>query len=227
MKDIAIIGAGGFGREVQWLIERINADQINKGKEETWNIIGYIDDGVALGTNINGHKVLGGVDFLIERSEPLAVICAIGASKTRYKVVEKIRNNSYLTFPNIIDPSVYLSDLIQWGVGNIVCAGCILTVNISIGDFCIVNLDCTVGHDAELSSYVTAYPSVNISGSTCFGECVEIGTGVQILQGRSIGAGTIVGAGAVVVKDLPEECTAVGSPCKPIKFHDRSLVKMM
>ena len=29
---------------------------------------------------------------------------------------------------------------------------------------------------------------------------------------------TIVGAGAVVVKDLPERCTAVGTPAVPIKY---------
>lgn len=214
MKDIVIIGAGGFGREVQWLIERINAE-----KEKEWNVLGYIDDGVAPGTQINGHCVLGGVDYLINRTEPLAVTCAIGASGTRKKVIEKVIGNSALWFPNLMDPSVLLSDRIQWGKGNIVCAGTILTVNIQIRDFCIINLDCTVGHDAELSSYVTVYPSVNISGATYFGECVELGTGTQIIQGKSVGSRTIVGAGAVVVKDLPENCTAVGSPCRPIKYH--------
>ena len=49
------------------------------------------------------------------------------------------------------------------GKGNIVCAGNILTVDITLGDFNIINLDCTVGHDAVLHSYVTVYPSVNIS----------------------------------------------------------------
>ena len=38
MKDIVIIGAGGFGREVAWLIE-----DINKVNNE-WNIVGFVDD---------------------------------------------------------------------------------------------------------------------------------------------------------------------------------------
>jgi hypothetical protein len=33
MNDIVIIGAGGFGREVQWLIERINESWKNKTGE--------------------------------------------------------------------------------------------------------------------------------------------------------------------------------------------------
>jgi hypothetical protein len=224
MNDIVIIGAGGFGREVQWLIERINESWKNKTGEIFWNILGYIDDGIAAGTDINGYKVLGNCDFLVERAIPLAVTCAVGTSKTRRKIIEKIRRNKNLSFPNLIDPSAKMSEHIALGIGNIICADNILTVNIRIADFCIVNLDCTVGHDARLSSFVTLYPSVNVSGNTYFGECVELGTGTQIIQGKSVGAGTIVGAGAVVIHDLPDECTAVGSPCKPIKYHNFSAI---
>lgn len=222
MKDIVIIGAGGFGRELQWLIERINEKQNKENGGPVWNFIGYIDDGIKAGTEINGYAVLGGCDYLINQNIPLAVACAIEKSKTRKKVIDKIRCNHKLFFPNLIDPSVQLSDRIEFGAGNLICAGNILTVNIKIADFCIFNLDCTIGHDDVLSSFVTVYPSVNISGCVNVGECAELGTGVQIIQGKNIGRCTIVGAGAVVVKDIPDECTAVGAPCKPIKFHEAS-----
>lgn len=217
MKDIVIIGAGGFGREVQWLIERINEEN---PKANRWNIRGYIDDGKEVGTEINGYRVLGGIDYLKNTKTKLSVVCAIGASKTRKKVIKKISDYQNLEFPNLIDPSVIFSNYVQCGKGNIICAGSILTVNINIADFCIINLDCTLGHDDVLESYVTIYPSVNVSGCVCVGECSELGTGTQIIQGKNIGKGTIIGAGAVVVKDMPDECTAVGSPCKPIKFHN-------
>lgn len=51
MKKILIFGAGGFGREVQWLIERINR------MKPIWKIEGYLDDGIESGTEINGYKV--------------------------------------------------------------------------------------------------------------------------------------------------------------------------
>ena len=217
MKDIVIIGAGGFGREVQWLIERIND---SSRKDSRWNILGYIDDNVEAGTEINGYQVLGNVEYLLSTTTPLAATCAIGASKIREKIISKLRAQGNLFFPNLIDPSVLHSDLVQIGEGNIICAGTILTVNIQIADFCIVNLDCTIGHDDVLDSFVTIYPSVNVSGCVHVGKCAELGTGTQIIQGKNIGSGTIIGAGAVVVKDMPNECTAVGSPCKPIKFHN-------
>lgn len=214
MNKIVIIGGGGFGREVQWLIERINA------VESTWNIIGYIDDDVETGTIINGISVLGGIDYLFNSQEPIAATCAIGASATRRKVIEEVKRNPNITFPNLIDPSVLLSDTVQLGQGAIICAGNIITVNIEIDDFVIINLDCTIGHDAKLSSYVTIYPSVNVSGNVFIGEATELGTGAQIIQGKNILNDTIVGAGALVVKDLPAKCTAVGSPAKPIKFFE-------
>lgn len=215
MQDIVIIGAGGFGREVQWLIERIN----DNSEEKKWNIKGYIDDGLEKGTLVDGYEVIGNVDLLKTWTEPLAAACAIGNSKTRGRVMEKITDNKFLSFPNLIDPSVKKSQRIEMGCGNIICADCILTVDIIIQDFCIINLDCTIGHDARLNSFVTLYPSVNISGCVTVGKHTELGTGTNIIQGISIGTGVIIGAGSVVIKDCPDECTAVGSPCKPIKFH--------
>ena len=59
-----------------------------------------------------------------------------------------------------------------------------------------------------------------MSGCSTLEKEVEVGTGTQIIQGKKILKGTIVGAGAVVTKDLPENCTAVGAPAKPIKFRE-------
>lgn len=215
MKEIVIIGAGGFGREVQWLIERIN-----KVSHDEWSILGYIDDGIEFGTKVDGYEVIGGVELLIERKTPLAVACAIGSAETRKWVIDKIESNKYLSFPNLMDPSARISSRVTWGRGDIICAENIITVDITIGDFCIVNLNCTVGHDSSLESFVTLYPSVNVSGNVKIGECSEIGTGSQVIQGISIGKNSVIGAGSVVVKDVPGACTAVGCPCKPIKYRD-------
>lgn len=210
MKNLIIIGAGGFGREVAWLVERINA------QKPTWNLLGFIDDKLDVqGKEINGYKVLGTTSDVKTFNDSFFV-CAIGCSKTRKKVVEMI---SDAKFTSLIDPSVDMSDYVEIGEGTIICAHSILTVNISIGKHCIINLDCTIGHDAVLEDYVTLYPSVNVSGNTHYGECVELGTGTQVIQGKNIGKGTIVGASAAVIRDLPEECTAVGVPAKIKNFH--------
>lgn len=205
IRDIVIVGNGGFAKEIAWLIERIN--QV----EDTWNFLGFIDK------NNNAERVIGRDSFLLETKKEINVVIAIGDSHIRKKLYEEYRQNKNLKYPNIIDPSVIYSPLIQMGKGNIICAGTVLTVDIQMGDFNIVNLDCTIGHEAMIGNYVTVNPSVNVSGNVKVDDEVSIGTGTQIIQGLKIGGRTIVGAGAVVTSDLPEGCTAVGVPAKVIR----------
>lgn len=212
MKDIVIVGAGGFAREVQFLIERINH------VTPTYNIIGFIDEQLNTGNLINGIPVIGNNDFLIHYPKKLAVAIAIGTGSIRERLFHLLVGNSNLYFPNLIDPSVIYSEHITYGIGNIVCAGCILTVNIQIENFVILNLDCTVGHNAVIESFVTVSPSTNISGNVHIQSLCYLGTSSTIIQGIHIGCNSTIGAGAVVIKDIPENCTAVGTPAKPIKF---------
>lgn len=214
MNDLIIIGASGFGRETAWLVERINQNT------PKWNLLGFIDDNPERkGTRIGGYPVLGGCEITTQYPDAYYV-CAIGSAKIRKAVVERVNGIIDAKYAVLIDPSVLCSDRVTVGEGSIVCAGVIMTVDIEIGKHVILNLDCTVGHDAVINDYVTVYPSVNISGITTVGKCVEIGTGTQIIQGKTIGDESIIGAGAVIVKDIPAKCTAVGNPAKPIKWHD-------
>lgn len=213
MKDLIIFGASGFGREVAWAVERIN------NKIPTWNLLGFLDDDDKIqNVEINNYRVLGKIGD-VSKYPDAYYVCAVGASKTREKIVNNMKSiNPDIKFGTIIDPSVEMSELVTIGEGTIICAHTILTVNIEIGSHVIINLDCTIGHDAILKDFVTLYPSVNVSGITNIGYAVELGTGMQIIQGKKVGDYSIVGAGAVVVKDIPEKCTAVGSPAIPIKF---------
>ncbi len=208
MKDIVIIGAGGFGREVAWLIE-----DINKLSQE-WNILGFVDDDeTLLGKNVNKYKVIGNLEWL--KKQELYVVCAIGNPIVKKNVLENLRESKNI-YPILIHPSVICSDSVQIDEGAIICAGNIITVDIKIGKHVIINLDCTIGHDAVLGDYTTILPSSNISGNVITEECVSIGTGSAIIQGVTIGKNSIVGAGAVVIKNIPCNSTAVGVPAKPI-----------
>lgn len=215
MKNLIIIGASGFGREAMWVAERMNE------KSPEWNILGFLDDNAELkGQTVGGYPVLGGVDDAALHPDAY-YLCAIGASKVREKIISRV--DALLPdahYATLIDPTVQMSKRVRIGEGTIICAGNIITVDIEIGKHIIINLDCTVGHDAVLHDFVTLYPSVNVSGISEIGRCTELGTGAQIIQAKTVGEYTIVGAGAVVVKDIPAKCTAVGSPAKPIKFFE-------
>lgn len=214
MDNIAIFGAGGFGREVKTLI-----DAINKIKPQ-YNFLGFYDDAHPVGDIVNGFPVLGGINEINHITEHLSLVIAIGDPSTKKNIISKIENKN-INYPTLIHPSVLISDdFVKIGKGNIICAGTIMTCNIEIKDFIILNLMCTVGHDTLIENYSSFMPSVNISGEVHIQEGVYIGTGAKIINQLEIGQYTIVGAGAVVSKSLPEHCTAVGIPAKPIKFHN-------
>lgn len=207
-KDIYIIGAGGFAREVVWLIRRINE------VKNTWNIVGFIDaNPELLGTELDGYKIVGNDDYLNSKNGDYCV-CAVGSSTLRKKIISNLTN---VRFATLIDPNVQMSSSTKIGDGSIICAGSIITVDGNIGNHVIVNLDCTIGHDANLDDFVTLYPSVNVSGNVHLGECVEMGTGSKIIQGLNVSNNSIVGAGAVVVRNIEEPGTYVGVPAKRIK----------
>lgn len=215
MKDIAIFGVGGFGREVLALIKDINH------VEPQWNIVGFFDDGYEKGLVINGYPTLGGVEDLNKWETNIAIAISIGSPVIKKKILDNIHNPK-VSYPTLIHPSVWIGDkkYVEIGNGGIFCAGVMITTNIVIKGFVILNLQCTVGHDTVINDYAAFMPSVNISGEVSIGEGVYVGTGAKIINQLEIGDYTVVGAGAVVSKSLPAHCTAVGVPAKPIKYHE-------
>lgn len=216
LRDIAIIGAGGFGREVKTII-----DSINK-KRKTYNFLGFFDDGFKKGELINDSAVIGNINDLNKYRKTLDIVLGIGNPKIKQEVISRL-NSDFIDYPNLIHPGVIICDIntVQLGKGNVICAGCILTCDIKIEDFVTLNLSCTVGHDTYIKNFSSFMPAVNISGEVIIEKSVYVGTGASIINQLSIGSYTIVGAGAVVSKDLPSNCTAVGIPAKLIKFHNK------
>lgn len=210
MEDIVIAGAGGFARETRWLIERINS------KEKRWNFCGYID------RKTDKADVIGDDSFLLDRCERLSVAVAVGDPRLRMRLYEQYRKNALLQFPDLIDPSVKMSESVRTGMGNIICADCVLTVDIRIGDLNIINLGCTIGHDVRIGHFNTLDPGVNVSGNVHIGDLTDIGTGTKIIQGKTIGSRSVTGAGAVVIRDIPCDVLAVGVPAAVKKIFDDS-----
>lgn len=211
MKDIAIFGVGGFGREVLALIKDINK------VEPIWNIIGFFDDGYEKGIMVNGYPNLGKTEDLNNWGTPLSLAVSIGSPVIKKGILDNI-SNPLIDYPTLIHPSAWIGDkeFVEIGNGCIICAGVMITTNVKINDFVILNLQCTVGHDTVINNLAAFMPSVNISGEVNIGEGVYVGTGAKIINQLEIGDYTIVGAGAVVAKSLPAHCTAVGVPAKPI-----------
>ena len=213
MRKIAIIGAGGFGREVKNLIEHINKDK------KTFELVGFFEDNMKKGDDVNGLPVLGSVSSIKDINHELCLVLGIVEPKIKEKIIKNITNKN-ITFPNIIHPSVLIStDDTSLGKGNVICACNFISCNVELKNFISINLKCTVGHDTIINDFCSLMPSVDVSGEVVIEKTVYVGTGGKIINQLTIGENSIIGAGAVVVKTLPKNCTAVGIPAKQIKSH--------
>jgi sugar O-acyltransferase (sialic acid O-acetyltransferase NeuD family) len=212
MKKLVIFGTGGFAREVHQIVEDLNA------VAPSLDFLGFLDENPAQhGSMLHGYPVLGGIAWLADAREDVSVVVAIGNPSSKKKVVDQICNTTKAQFATLLHPKAWVGNRVAIGAGSIICAGALITTDITIGRWVIVNIGSTVGHDAILEDYVTIAPTVNVSGSVVVAEGVDLGTGSTVIQGKNIAEWSIVGAGAVVVRDVEANKTVVGSPAKEIK----------
>lgn len=214
MKDIAIYGAGGFGREIACLINLINKET------PRWNLIGFFDDDPNLkGTRNEYGEVLGGKDVLNNWEKPLDVVIAIGSPTVLRKVAEGIQN-PLVDFPNLIAPTALFldKDNVRMGKGNIICSSCLISCNVTIGDFNIFNGHVPVGHDTEIGNYNVVMPSVNISGGVKMGDENFLGVQSVVLQYVKIGNLVRLGANSVLIRNAKDNLLYMGNPAVKVKF---------
>ena len=214
MKDLVIFGGGGLGREVACLIKRINA------VTPQWNLIGFYDDGIPIGTRNEYGSILGNVGDLAAHKGPLAVAVAIGAPKTVKKIVDILSVNADLSFPNLISPDFNISDPdnYEMGYGNIIQRNCTISCNVKIGNFNILNTGIGLGHDAKVGDFNSFMPVVKISGEVVIGDCNFFGVGAIVLQQLTIGNGIKLGAGSVLMRKAKDDTLYMGNPAKKIEI---------
>lgn len=199
-KKIYIAGSGGLGKEMKAFLRRNDA----------YDFSGFFDD------HDTSSEVLGSIDDAnSERFKSGNFIIAVGNSQIRKAIRSRLKSDDS-AFPTLVHESAIIMDpsSITIGQGSVISAGSILTTDIEIGNYCFVNLNCTIGHDSTLESFVSIMPSVNIGGKVHVEEGAFLGTNATVLPGVRIGKDAIVGAGALVNQDVPSGATVKGVPAR-------------
>ncbi|MGH2632352.1 MAG: serine O-acetyltransferase [Tepidiformaceae bacterium] len=109
----------------------------------------------------------------------------------------------------MIMAAVSVGDQVEIGPGLLINHGhVVIDGTVVIGPLCSIAPFVTIGLD-------TGGPQANFAGPT-MGRFVFVGTGAKVLGAITIGNNARIGANAVVLHDVPDDCTAVGVPARII-----------
>ena len=208
LEGLVIVGSGGFGREVLQLVRDINS------AKPTFDLLGFLDDHPADEAMIErlGFRVLGTSAIVAELTA--SVVIAIAAPAARRRIDEQARAFG-LSAARLVHPWSSVGVSVTLDEGVIIGAGSRLTSSVVVGRHTHVNVNCSVGHDAVLESYVTVFPGVHVSGGCLVEEGATLGTGCILLPGVCVGRDAEVGAGAVVVRDVAPGAIVVAPVGRP------------
>lgn len=197
-----ILGTGGHARVVLDIVKRIMSP-----------IRVFDDDRAKIGSEYFGYRIEGQISDSISGSS----VIAIGNNKIRREISNRLLKTVWGT---LIHPNVIIAEDVYIGEGSVIMAGAILQPGVVIGRHCIINTGAIIDHDCVIEDFAHIAPNSSLAGGVCVGEGTLIGIGSSVFQNVRIGSWTTLGAGSVVIEDIPSNCTAVGVPARPIKFHD-------
>jgi sugar O-acyltransferase (sialic acid O-acetyltransferase NeuD family) len=215
MTQYAIVGAGGFGREVLPLVRSQLADELHRGSAE----IVFAVEGPVTQASINGTRVITLEEFCASTKEKYFNI-AIADSATRQRIAEVCCAAGGRPF-TIRAANAVILDEVEIGEGAIICPFVTITSNVKIGRLFHANIYSYIAHDCILGDYVTLAPRVSCNGRVTVEDHAYIGTGAVLREGSQsrpmiVGENAIVGMGAVVTRSVEKGVTVIGNPAKPL-----------
>lgn len=211
MKQLLIIGARGWGREVYDIAKAC----IDAGADFT--VKGFLDDKADA---LDGYKdyppIIGPVEtYEIEKDD--VFICALGDAHYKKQYADKILGKGGI-FISMIHPTAVIGTNAKIGKGCVVGAYANLSNDTRIGDFVTMSIRSGMGHDSSIGDYTHIGGNCCISGFVTIGENVTMHPGCVMVPHRKIGDNAIIGTGSVVLGNVKANTTVFGNPAKKIDF---------
>ena len=211
MKELLIIGARGFGREVY------NTALESVGYGDEFIVKGFLDDKSDALDGYEGYPpIIGSVeDYNIGKDD--VFICALGDVHFKKKYIDIILEKGG-EFINIIHKTAVIEKNTKIGVGCIFSRNVQISCDVKIGDYVTMNTMAVVGHDAIIGSYSHLNSMSFVGGYSELKEFVTMHTGSILLPHKKIGKNSVAGAGAFVYRNVKDDTTVIGNPAQVLKF---------
>jgi sugar O-acyltransferase (sialic acid O-acetyltransferase NeuD family) len=209
MKKLYIVGAGSVGLHVAANFVAYSTGQ--------YQLSGFFDDDISKhGKKYYGAEVLGSVNNVLKLKDA-AIVIGIAFPKIKKTLTEHLLVNQNIIYPSLVHPSAWLSPDVQPGRGTIIYPGTSINYGSQIGEFCVFNMNCALGHHTKVGNYSSFAPGVLTGGHTTIKECVDMGIGSATLQDVMIGNAAIVGGQSLIRENVASNTVVVGVPAKTIK----------
>lgn len=208
MTRVLIVGAGGFGREV---LEWLRSPTTPRGFE----VGGFLDDNPDA---LHGYERSVGVVGRISDYEPQPddlLVMGIGQVRAKLACAEKLLARG-ARFTSLVHSTAHVGSTVGLGVGCVICPYACITCDVQVGDFVILNVAASVGHNATIGDGCTLNGHCDINGGATLGRGVLVGSHACVLPGVRVGDFATIGAGSAVIKPVAERTTVVGVPAKRI-----------
>ncbi|MBH0042052.1 acetyltransferase [Pseudoalteromonas sp. SWXJZ10B] len=205
---LAIVGASGHGKVIADIAEQLGF------------IVNFYDDAYPSKTHIEHWPIHGTCADLIALNNistaPNDVVVAIGNNNIRQQKILLLQQNGF-NLITLIAPTAVISQYATIAQGSVVFAGAIINAFANIGIGCIVNTSAIIEHDCAIGDFTHICPNTALAGGVIIGSKSWVGIGSQIKQLIVIGENCMIGAGSTVIKNIPDNVTAFGSPAVPNK----------
>ena len=211
---LVILGAGGNALDVLDVIDSLN------DRSDGFEVVGFFDDGRAVGSEYLGFTVLGGLEAAVRGIDEKCMFASAIGSTAPVRFLDRILRRCEVPrarFATLVHAGASVSRRARLGSGVVVNFGASLAGNVAVDDFVFIGPGCIVGHDSTVGSYSALAAGAVLAGGVTVGTHCYVGSGALVRQQQTVGSGALIGMGAVVVGDVPENVTVAGVPAARLR----------
>ncbi|MFE5331523.1 acetyltransferase [Embleya sp. NPDC056575] len=214
-RDLLLVGAGGFAREVAAALPDFRAPRGSSG----WRLLGFLDDDPGRqDTEVDGVPVLGGADVVHKWPDALVVVCTGSPAHwwSRSRVVARLGLPAE-RWATLVHVSAVVPRTCEVGPGVVLMAQTVLTTGVRIGAHAHTMPQVVLTHDDDVGEFATLAAGVRLAGGVVVGREAYLGAGALVREHRVIGARSLVGMGSVVTRDVPPAEVWAGVPARRLR----------
>lgn len=216
MKNVVIIGARGFGREVYC------SAMESLGYGETFVIKGFLDDKKTALDNYKGYPpILDSVEnYHIQKDD--IFICALGDVfyKEKYCRMVLEKGGEFIT---LIHPTVQINQNVSIGKGCVFLSYAVIGSDAVIGDFVNIQHFGIIGHDVSVGDWSMIDCHCFCGGFSKVGKSCTMHTSSVLVPQKEIGNFVTVNAGSIVIRNVDDYKTIIGNPAKELIFPKKNI----